>query len=301
MVRLMEKIILYYKFVPVTDPVSVMFWQRNLCEKLKLKGRVIVAEHGINGTLGGRIGDLKQYIRDMNKHPAFKGIHYKWSDGSGDDFPRLSVKVRKELVTLAPDEQFDVFNSTKGLKPKEWHEYLQNNPDVIVLDARNDYESAIGAFRAKRLIKPKIKAFRDIKSQLNKLPKDKPILTYCTGDIRCEYLSAYMKHKGFSEVYHLDGGIMSYGRQYGDDGFWEGKCFVFDRRLNIGFSNNSKDVGLCLHCSQNTSNHTNCANKSCNRFVLICQKCVTVHDRQFCSGRCKYEASTTQSSVSTRG
>lgn len=297
--RLMEKIILFYKFVPVADPLSVMFWQRNVCERLNLKGRIIVADHGINGTLGGLMSDIKQYIRDMNKHPAFKDIHYKWSDGSRNDFPRLSVKVRKELVTLAPDEQFDVFNSTKGLKPKEWHSYLQKHPDAIVLDARNDYESDIGAFKGKHVIKPRIKAFRDIKPQLDKLPKDKPILTYCTGDIRCEYLSAYMKHKGFSEVYHLDGGIVTYGQQYGDDGLWEGKCFVFDRRLTIAFSDRSKDIGRCLHCGKNTSQHLNCANKSCNRFVLICQKCAAADNKRFCSKQCNHEAITTKSTTAT--
>ncbi len=269
----MQKIILYYKFVQVDDPVSVMFWQRNLCERLNLKGRIIIARQGINGTVGGHIDDVKQYIRDMNKHPLFKGIQYKWSDGQASDFPRLSVKVRDELVTLAPDEEFDVFNSTKGLKPKAWHKYLQEHPDAIVLDARNDYESDIGAFKGKNVVKPKIKNFRDIKPELDKLPKDQPVLTYCTGDIRCEYLSAYMKHKGFDEVYHLDGGIVKYGQEFGDEGHWEGKCFVFDKRMNLAFSGDSLDIGECVHCGDKTSNHENCANKICNRLVLVCKKC----------------------------
>ncbi|MBI1857313.1 rhodanese-related sulfurtransferase [Candidatus Saccharibacteria bacterium] len=271
----MQKIILFYKFVPVADPETVMFWQRNLCERLNLKGRIIISENGINGTLGGQIENIKMYIRDMNKHPLFKKIQYKWSDGNADDFPKLSVKVRKELVTLAPDEQFNVFNSTKGLKPKQWHEYIDKHPDVVILDARNDYESEIGAFKGKNVIKPKIKNFRDIKSELDKLPKDQPILTYCTGDVRCEYLSAYMKHKGFDEVYHLDGGIVKYGEEYRDSGHWEGKCFVFDERLNIAFSNKSKDIGICVHCDNQTSNHINCEDKSCNRLVLACVDCAT--------------------------
>lgn len=283
----MEKIILFYKFVPVDDPITTMFWQRNLCERLNLKGRLIIAKHGINGTLGGNVKDVKQYIRDMNQHPLFTDIEYKWSEGSREDFPRLSVKVRPELVTLAPDEQFDVFNSTKGLRPKQWHEYLQKHPDTIVLDARNDYESDIGVFKSKNVIKPKIKTFREIKFQLEKLPKDKPILTYCTGDIRCEYLSAYMKHKGFNEVYHLDGGIVKYGQKFGDDGLWEGKCFVFDRRLNVAFSDASKDIGTCIHCGGKTSNHENCANKSCNRFVLMCAECLNAKGNQYCCEECE--------------
>lgn len=269
----MEKVILYYKFTPVSDPNMTMLWQRELCEKLELKGRIIIAEQGINGTLGGKLENLKEYVKSMNKTTQFKGTQYKWSEGSASDFPKLSVKVRPELVTLAPDESFDVFNSTKGLKPKQWHEYIEKNPDVLILDARNDYESEIGAFKGKNVLKPNIKNFRDIKPEIDKLPKDKPVLTYCTGDIRCEYLSAYMKHKGFDEVYHLDGGIVKYGQEYGDEGHWEGKCFVFDGRLNVGFSDKSKDIGECVHCGKNTSNHENCANISCNRLVLVCEAC----------------------------
>lgn len=251
-----------------------MHWQRELCTRLNLKGRIIVAEQGINGTLGGKLEDVKAYVKAMNLHPLFKKIQYKWSDGNGDDFPRLSIKVRPELVTLAPGEQFDVFNSSKALKPQEWHDYLQQHPDVILLDARNDYESDIGAFKGKNTIKPKIKAFRDIKPELDKLPKDKPILTYCTGDVRCEYLSAYMKHRGFDEVYHLDGGIVKYGQAFGDDGFWEGKCYVFDDRMSIGFSDKTQDIGECVHCGSKTSNYLNCADVSCNAQILVCNTCV---------------------------
>lgn len=269
----MEKIILYYKFVPVADPDMTMRWQRELCERLGLKGRIIIAPHGINGTVGGGLKNVKAYVKAMNLTEQFKDIQYKWSDGSADDFPKLSVKVRQELVTLAPGENFDVYNSTKGLKPKQWHKYLEEHPDAIVLDARNDYESEIGAFKGKHVVKPGIKAFRDIKPELDKLPKDQPVLTYCTGDVRCEYLSAYMKHTGFDEVYHLDGGIAKYGETYGDEGLWEGKLYVFDKRMRVAFSERSKDIGRCVHCGAKTSQHINCADKSCNRQVLVCTNC----------------------------
>lgn len=270
----MEKIILYYKFVPVSDPDMTMRWQRELCERLGLKGRVIIAEHGINGTLGGNLTKVKAYVKAMNLTHQFKAIHYKWSDGGASDFPKLSIKVRKELVTLAPNETFDVFNSTKGLKPKAWHNYLQTHPDAIVLDARNEYESDIGAFSNQNVVKPKIKNFRDIKSELAKLPKDKPILTYCTGDVRCEYLSAYMKHTGFDEVYHLEGGIVKYGQEFGDAGYWDGKCYVFDKRMKLAFSDTSKDIGMCVHCKNKTSDHINCDRDSCNRLILCCKQCL---------------------------
>lgn len=286
----MQKVILYYNFTPIEDPEAIRLWQKNLCERLNLTGRIIVAEQGINGTLGGHIDDVKAYIKEMKQYAPFKNTQYKWSDGDGDEFPKLSVKVRDELVSLQPDEEFDVFNSTRGLSPKQWHEYIEQNPDVIILDARNDYESDIGAFQGKNVIKPKIKAFREIKDELEKLPKDQPILTYCTGDVRCEYLSAYMTHKGFDDVHHLDGGIVKYGEQFGDDGFWQGKCFVFDQRLNVAFSDESDDIGECVHCGNNTSNHINCQNVSCNRLVLVCENCAD--NMSVCSSECQQVATT---------
>ena len=267
----MQKIILYYKFVPVTDPQMTMRWQRELCMRLHLQGRIIISKHGINGTLGGELDDVKTYVHEMNVTREFKGIEYKWSDGTREDFPKLSIKVRKELVTLAPDEEFDVFDKGTPLRPEAWHTFIDEHPGVPILDARNNYESEIGAFKG--AIKPDIKTFKDIKKTLDELPKDQPVMTYCTGDIRCEYLSAYMKHKGFKDVYHLDGGIVKYGETYADEGHWEGKCYVFDKRMKLAFSDKSKDVGKCVHCGKSTSEQINCADPSCNKQFVVCPEC----------------------------
>lgn len=272
---------MYYKFVPVNDPDAIRKWQTRLCAQLGLNGRIIVSQHGINGTLGGDKEALECYTWAMDEHESFGGIEYKWSDGGYDDFPKLSVKVRNELVTLEPDEDFNPFDQGTPLKPEEWHEFMKKNPDVTILDARNEYESEVGKFKG--AITPKINTFKEIKTELEKLDQDKPLMTYCTGDIRCEYLSAYMKHKGFKEVYHLDGGIVKYGEKFKDDGEWEGKCFVFDRRLNLAFSDKSKDIGRCVHCQDKTSSHINCANKACNKLVLVCGNC---EQKAFCSDSC---------------
>ena len=269
----MQKIILFYKFVPLEGPQMVMRWQREMCQRLQLLGRIIISKQGINGTLGGSEQDLRLYIREMNKTMEFKGIDYKWSKGSRDDFPKLSVKVRDELVALAPDEQFDVFNAGTPLKAKAWQEFIDTHPEAVLFDARNEYESAIGAFKG--AIKPKMKTFKEVKRHLDDLPKDKPVLAYCTGDVRCEYLSAYMKHRGFQEVYHLDGGILKYGEQYGDSGAWEGKCYVFDRRMKVAFSEDAKDIAHCSRCGSVTSDHINCANASCHRLILACTQCAS--------------------------
>jgi UPF0176 protein len=272
----MQKIILYYKFVPLKDAAMTMRWQRELCGRLNLRGRVIISQHGINGTLGGELKDVKAYVKAMNLTPEFKGTEYKWSDGTREDFPKLSIKVRKELVTLDPDPEdvaFDVFDKGTPLRPAAWKKYLEEHPDAIIFDARNNYESQIGKF--KNAITPDIKNFKDVKNELEKLPKDQPVLTYCTGDIRCEYLSAYMKHKGFQDVYHLDGGIVKYGQTFGDDGFWQGKCYVFDKRISVAFNKGGKsaDIGVCANCGATTSHQENCADNSCNLQFVVCDTC----------------------------
>jgi len=269
----MEKNLLFYKFIPVADPEITRDWQTVLCTLHGLKGRVIVAAMGINATLSGPVAGLKAYVRAMNQSRDFRGIEYKWTPGSAADYPRLSVKVRPELVTLAPGESFDVFSPGRGLKPKEWHEYLAAHPEVTILDARNAYESAIGVFPGPNLITPPIQAFRQIKAYVEKLPRDQPVLTYCTGDIRCEYLSAWMRHKGFREVYHLDGGIVKYGELYKDKGYWNGKCFVFDKRMSLAFSPESPDIGSCTVCGKPTSSYVDQITPSGEILKLVCAEC----------------------------
>ena len=267
----MRKIILYYRFTPLADPTLVRHWQWELCRRLQLRGRVIVAPQGINGTLGGELADLLQYKRALNEVPALRGIDYKWSAGSDDDFPKLSVKVRPELVTLAAENDFDVYDSSAGLSAQAWHQYLSDHPEAIVLDARNDYESQLGSFQAKNLIRPAIKSFKEIKAVVRDLPREEPILTYCTGDVRCEYLSAYMRDQGFAEVHHLTGGIIRYGQLYGDQGYWRGQCYVFDGRRRLRFSDASQDIASCLACRTRTSQQVNCP--VCNLQIMVCGDC----------------------------
>ena len=267
----MQKIILYYKFCSIDQPELIKLWQWELCLRLNLSGRIIISKIGINGTLAGDLGALKAYKKAMKGLELFSDIEYKWTDGLKSDFPKLSVKVRSEPVTLEAEKPFDTLNSSKGLSAKQWHDYLIKHPQTLVLDARNYYESEIGNFKVKNLIKPKIRAFKDIKPIVADLPKDQPILTYCTGDIRCEYLSAYMQSEGFKTVHHLRGGIIKYGQTYQDKGFWQGTCYVFDRRMQIGFSEASQDIARCLVCQSHTSAQVNC--DDCNQQLVVCLSC----------------------------
>jgi UPF0176 protein len=279
----MEKIILYYKFAPVADTAAVRLWQKSLAEKLNLKGRVIIAEHGINGTLGGNINDLKAYIKETKTYPAFKDMTFKWSEGGRDSFPRLSVKVRPEIVTFGVADKIKVdakgiVGGGKHLKPQQVHELVEKKGnDVIFFDGRNAYEAAIGKF--KDAVVPDTRHTRDFVSELKSDKyediKDKPVVTYCTGGIRCEVLSMLMKEEGFKEVYQIDGGIVKYGQTYGDQGLWEGSLYVFDERMNTTFSEKAEDIGKCFHCSTRTSNYENCSIKSCNDLILMCESCAT--------------------------
>lgn len=289
----MQKIILYYKFAPISDPEAVKLWQKTLCERLNLKGRILISKHGINGTVGGHIDDVKAYVKATKEYPYFKGTVFKWSDGKGSDFPRLSVKVRSELVALDVADELEVdekgvVGGGKHLKPEEVHKLVEERgDDVIFFDGRNAYEAQVGKF--KNAIVPDVKTSHDFKKELEDPKyndiKDKPVVTYCTGGIRCEVISSMMKKRGFKEVYQIDGGIVKYGEKYGDDGLWEGSLYVFDDRMNVKFSDKSKDIGECVHCKGKTSNFENCALKSCNRLVLICEDCKT--DKDTCSVACR--------------
>ena len=279
----MQKIILYYKFTPIDQPELMRLWQRALCEKLDLTGRILISKHGINGTLGGDIDNLKQYIKESKNFEGFKNTVYKWSDGEKGHFPRLSVKVRDEIVSFGAKDELvvnenGVVGGGKHLKPAQVHKLIEEKgEEVVFFDGRNAYEAAIGKF--KNAIVPNTRTSKDFLKELESgkydAIKDKPVVTYCTGGIRCEILSSLMKNRGFSEVYQIDGGIVKYGEAYGDDGYWEGSLTVFDNRKKVEFSDRPKVIGVCTRCEGKTSNYENCLVPTCNLRVLLCESCAT--------------------------
>lgn len=292
----MQKILLYYKFTPLSDPEAVKLWQKTLCESLNLRGRILISRHGLNGTVGGDIDDLKAYIRATKQYPGFRDTVFKWSDGAREDFPRMSVKSRRELVGFKnADDEFEVdengvIGGGKHLKPQEVNELVEAyGDDVVFFDGRNAHEAKIGKF--KDAIVPDTRTSRDFIAELESDKyddiKDKKVITYCTGGVRCEVISAMMKKRGFKEVYQIDGGIVKYGEAYGDDGLWEGALRVFDGRMTVKFSERAKTIGECLHCGAKTSNFENCANVTCNELVLICETCKENPDLLFHTKACK--------------
>ena len=294
----MQKILLYYKFTPIGDAEAVKLWQKTLCDSLSLRGRILVSEHGLNGTVGGDIDDLKAYIKQTKQYAGFKDIVFKWSDGSREDFPRMSVKVRRELVGFQAPEEVRVDDSGgvgggKHLKPRQVHELVEKyGDDVVFFDGRNEHEAKIGKFRG--AVVPNTNTSRDFIEELESDKyndiKDKKVVTYCTGGIRCEVISAMMKKRGFKEVYQIDGGIVKYGEAYGDDGLWEGSLRVFDDRMTVNFSDKAKTIGECTHCSRKTSNFENCAFANCNDLVLICEDCKQTPDLLYHTQECRQRA-----------
>lgn len=289
-----QKILLYYKFTPIADPEAVKLWQKTLCDGLNLRGRILVSKHGLNGTVGGEIDDLKAYVKATKQYAGFKDTVFKWSEGTREDFPRMSVKSRRELVGFKnSDDEFDVdmdgvIGGGTHLKPEQVNEMVKKyGEDVVFFDGRNEHEARIGKF--KNAVVPNTNTSRDFIAELESDKyddiKDKKIITYCTGGIRCEVISSMMKKRGFKDVYQIDGGIVKYGEKYGDDGLWEGSLRVFDKRMTVNFSDHTTTIGECSHCQSKTSNFENCANNACNDLVLICETCkqdpeLLFHDEQ---------------------
>lgn len=282
------KILLYYAFTPLTDPEAVRLWQRDLCRGLVLTGRILISKDGINGTVGGELSSVKRYIRATREYPAFKSIDFKWSEGTGHDFPRLSVRVRDEIVSfgapgeLRVDESGVVGGGTK-LSPEQLHELVESKP-VTFFDGRNPIEAAIGRFDG--AIVPEVETTRDFVAELDSGKYDhlkgEPVVTYCTGGIRCEVLSSLMVSRGFTEVYQLDGGIVRYGETYGDEGLWKGSLYVFDDRMSVDFTENAAVIGACHRCGAATKRVQNCDEASCRRQLVTCEGCAVAVESIHC-------------------
>ena len=286
-----QKVLLYYGFTPVADPAAVKLWQKNLCEMLNLKGRILISEHGINGTVGGDIDDLRKYVKNTKQYPGFKKITFKWSIGTGNEFPRLYVGVKKELVAFDNADELKVDESGVigggiHLRPEQVNELVKERGDeVVFFDGRNQYEAKIGKF--KNAIVPDVNTSRDFVREIESGKydhlKDKPVVTYCTGGIRCEILSVVMKNRGFNEVYQIDGGIVKYGEKFGDDGLWEGSLYTFDARMAVDFSQKTKVIGECEICSAPTKLFRNCRTKTCHELILLCDSCNDLDANRKCT------------------
>ena len=274
------KVLLFYTFTPLADPEAIRLWQRDLCESLGLGGRILISPDGINATVGGELKAVKKYWRKTREYAPFKDIDFKWSEGtSPNDFPRLKVRVREELVGFGAPEELEVddqgvVGGGTHLKPEELHQLVAEK-EVTFFDGRNKWEADIGRF--KNAVVPDVATSHDFASELDSGKydhlKDKPVVTYCTGGVRCEVLSAMMIKRGFTEVYQLEGGIVRYGEAFGDSGLWEGSLYIFDNRKAVTFTPDAVVIGVCITCGGSSSRMENCVDLACRQQLVVCDAC----------------------------
>lgn len=283
------EVLLYYKYINLENPKKVMREQKRLCKELRLKGRIIVSTEGINGTVEGVSKNTQKYIDIMNNIPEFSGISYKRSRGTGNAFPKLSIKVRPELVSAYMPELNPNDITGKYLASEELHDWYLNNKEFYLVDMRNDYEYKSGYFEG--TIFSDFSNFRDLPKIVEKLKdlKDKTIVTVCTGGVRCEKASGFLVKNGFSNVYQLKDGIQTYMEKYPNEHF-KGKLYVFDGRLTVGFNIDSPDhvvVSSCEHCGKSSDNYVNCELNTCHKHYIACEGCRDKSGFYFCKSECK--------------
>ncbi len=290
------EIIIFYKYTPIKDPVGLMEWMRALCTKLDIKGRILIAKEGINGTGEGTKENLTEFERSMHAQDGsagtyadFSDVWFKHSPGTGDAFPKLKIKVRNEIVTLGLGKEGDVNpNEVTGvhLKPKELKQWIEAGEDFAVIDMRNDYEFQVGHFKGS--INPKMENFRDLAKVAPELEplKKKKVLTVCTYGVRCEKASGYLKTQGFEDVYQLDGGIGTYMKAYPGEDFL-GSLYVFDGRITERFTDQYEVVGKCHACGEQSEHYGNCAVHDCHKKLIICESCENTGEMIFCSPACQ--------------
>ncbi len=282
-----HQVLLYYKYVTIDNPEALKASYRALCEKFNLKGRTIIAEEGINSTLEGTLEDTENFLKEFLTDSRFQDMQIKRSKGDGKSFPKLSVKVRDEIVsTRYPKEVDPRIKTAPHLSPEELRSWYENNKDFVVVDMRNSYEFESGHF--KNSIDPGMVASRELPDKLDKikLHQDKTLLTVCTGGVRCEKMSAYLLHQGFKDVYQLDGGMHSYMEKYPGKDFL-GTLFTFDDRLVMDWGGEREIIGKCKRCESKTERYQNCTNAECNMLFLICPSCVQSEGVGFCSAKCE--------------
>lgn len=266
------RVLLYYKYVTIDDPEQFRNEHKQLCDDLGLKGRILVSEEGLNGTVSGTIEQTDRYMEALRSDERFEDINFKIDEADEHAFKKMHVRYRPEIVSLKLDEEdIDPTHlSGKHLEPEEFREALLDD-DTIVLDARNDYEYDLGHFRG--AVRPNIRNFRELPEwfQNNKEKfMDKKIVTYCTGGIRCEKLTGWLIKEGFEDVGQLKNGIHNYGTDPETQGeLWDGKMYVFDERISVDINRKEKTViARDWFDGEPCERYINCGNPYCNLQII---------------------------------
>ncbi len=286
------RVLLYYNYTKIENPEQFAKEHLALCKSLGLKGRILVAEEGINGTASGTIEATQQYMDWMHNDERFKDTWFKIDESEGHAFRKMFVRPRKELVALNLEEDVDPLRLTgEYLDPKAFKEALLDE-DTIVLDARNDYEYDLGHFRG--AIRPDIRNFRELPEWIRENKEkfmDKKVVTYCTGGIRCEKFSGWLLREGVENVAQLHGGIATYGKDPEVKGeMWDGKMYVFDDRISVEINQVDKQIiGKDWFDGTPCERYINCGNPSCNRQMITSEENEAKH-----LGGCCYDCAASE-------
>jgi UPF0176 protein len=272
--------------VDCENPVFFVESHLKWCSQNDIKGRIFIAKEGINGTVSGKAVNIENYKNHLRNYPEFRDIIFKEDEEDNHAFTSIYVRLKNEIVnsdlkTTSPN------NGGKRLTPEQLLDFYETGKDFIIVDARNSYESNIGKF--KNAVTPAMQNFRQWPLAVESLKdfKNKTIVTYCTGGIRCEKASAYLVEQGFKDVYQLDGGIVTFTKKYPDT-FWQGGVFVFDERRVVEPNNDHKlkYISNCYFCGTPTAYYINCHNLDCDKIIVSCHKC-KVENNYCCSEECR--------------
>jgi UPF0176 protein len=280
--------LLYYCYTTIENAEQFTADHLNFCKSLDLVGRIIVADEGLNGTVSGSVESCRTYMEFIENDSRFASTEFKIDHVDEPSFIKMHCRYKSEIVYsgLRDPNIIDPKKKTGiHLEPKDFLE-MKDRDDVVILDVRSNYEHSLGKF--KNAVTLDIENFRDFPAKINELAqyKDKKILTYCTGGIKCEKASALLLHEGFKEVYQLHGGIIKYGKEAEGKDF-EGQCYVFDNRVAVEVNKvNPKVIATCYNCGKTTAKMINCANPECNEHFTQCDDCGWELDGA-CSITCK--------------
>ena len=280
------KVISFYKYVEVENPDELAKEHLNWCLANGVKGKVYLAKEGISGSVFGDDEVTSKYKNHLRGYKIFNDVWFKDTATDHIAFNKMHVRVKNEIVNSGLAET-SLEHTAPKLTPEQLLNFYESKKDFVIVDARNWYESKIGRF--KNAITPQITHFREWLKVVESLSeyKDKTIITYCTGGIRCEKASAYMREQGFKDVYQIDGGILNYIQKFPDT-YWEGGMFVFDDRkvLNINTKEELKYIANCYFCNKPTSYHINCHNQDCDKIFVCCHDC-KIEKEYCCSDECR--------------
>lgn len=265
-------IILYYCYAEIKDPVAYREEHHLFCVENNIRGRIIISSEGLNGTVSGLKEDGIKYMEYVKSDPRFAKTEFKIDYFHKHAFSKINVRFKEEIVHSSLRHLDPNIRTGIHLDPTQFKK-LKDEEDVVLLDVRSNYEHELGKF--KNALTLDIDNFRDFPGKVKELEhlRNKKVVTYCTGGIKCEKASAYLLEQGFTNVYQLHGGIIRYGLEAGGEDF-EGKCYVFDNRVAIDVNKvNPSVVSTCHICKTKSDRMVNCANPTCNLHVPICESC----------------------------